>query len=297
MQSALEAYFGWIQFERRLSPRTVAAYRSDLDAHRLRMAARGIDSWEAITVEHLREDLAELHDLARASRSRARVRSSLRGFYRYLFRERLTSRDASEDLEGPRVDRLVPQTLAHDDLDRLLASVGGNAPREQRDRALFELAYGAGLRVSELIGLRGDQCDLRERWIRVEGKGNKERLLPLGRPAADALTTYLLNGRPALLGRRADPKLLFLNGRGGGLSRMGFWKLLRRRAAAAGVEAPRVHPHLLRHSFATHVLEGGASLRVVQELLGHAHLKTTEIYTAVHGDRLRRVHREYHPRG
>ncbi|MBK8230378.1 MAG: tyrosine recombinase [Candidatus Eisenbacteria bacterium] len=296
MRTAIDDYLFHLQFERQLSPRTIAAYRSDLEQHLARLTARGIVDWTAVDTDLLRHDLASLHDLGRAARSRTRLRSALRGFYRYLRREARIPLDPTQELEGPRAGRPIPGSMTSNEILRLLEATLGERPLDLRDRAMFELAYGAGLRVSELLSLESASVDLRERWVRVRGKGDKERLIPLGKPAVAALQSWLAE-RPRLLGRRRDPGLFFLNVRGGPLSRMGFWKILRERARASGVRPEEIHPHLLRHTFATHLLEGGASLRTVQELLGHAQLKTTEIYTAVDRARLRQVHREFHPRG
>lgn len=297
LQALLEDYVFHLTFERRLADRTVGAYRSDLEAHLRTLTDWGIEDPVLITREHLREYLAHLHDQGHAPRSRLRARSSLRGFYRYLVREGRISEDPSHQLEGPRPVRELPKVLTTEEIDRLFESTGGSRPLDVRDRALLEIAYGTGARASELVGLGTEEVDLRERWVRIQGKGSKERLVPLGKPAAEAVRHYLRSARHLLLGGREDPGRVFLNARGGVLSRMGFWKILRKRAVAAGLRAAGIHPHVLRHSFATHLLQGGASLRVVQELLGHAHLKTTEIYTAVDRDYLRRVHQEFHPRG
>jgi len=297
MESLLEGWEVHLSFERRLSPRTVAAYRADLAGHLAFLQARGIARPEQVTAEHLREYLAELHDRGHAPRSRLRVRSALRGFYRWLVRERRIEADPSADLEGPRRVKEVPRTLTEEEIGRLLEACGGPRDLDRRDRALLEIAYGTGLRVSELVGLGNEEVDLRENWVRVRGKGRKERVVPLGQPARNALRAYFHQVRPQLLGERRDPGTIFLNARGGPLTRMGFWLILRRRARQAGLNLRAVHPHVLRHSFATHLLQRGASLRVIQELLGHSSLSTTEIYTAVDRNYLHRVHREYHPRG
>jgi integrase/recombinase XerD len=293
----LDAWIFHLSFERRLSPRTVSSYRCDLLGHLRFLRERGVRSPEEVTPALLRESIADLHDRGRTVRSRLRARSSMRSFYRWLLREHHVENDPSHEIEGPRLSRRLPRVLTEAEVQQLLESCGGHTPPETRDRALLEIAYGAGLRVSELVGLGNEDVDFRESWIRVRGKGSKERLVPLGGPARDALRRYTSQGRFELLGRRADPGKMFLNARGGALSRMGFWLILRKRAARAGLEPARVHPHLLRHSFATHLLRGGASLRVVQELLGHSDLSTTEIYTAVDREFMNRIHREFHPRG
>jgi integrase/recombinase XerD len=202
--------------------------------------------------------------------------------------------DPTAELPAPRRERRLPHALPIDDIERLLAQPEGEAPLALRDRALLEVAYGSGLRVSELVGLTRDRVDLREQALTVAGKGDKERTVPFGRAARQALEVYLERARPRLCARARHDRV-FANARGGPLSRMGFWKILRGHARAAAL-AVRVHPHALRHSFATHLLEGGADLRVVQELLGHASIATTSIYTHLDRGYLREVHRSFHPR-
>jgi integrase/recombinase XerD len=295
-EEILGAYLDHLRLERRLSIRTIEAYRADLGQHLVWLAEHGRRGPESVDAEALREDLARLHEAGRSRVSQQRYRSSLRGFYRHLTREGWIPADPSADLEGPRVRRRLPRCLSIEEMDRLLAAATGDSPLEFRDRAMIEVAYGAGLRVSELVGLGAEDCDLEGRVVRVRGKGDRERLVPLGESACEAVRAYLREGRP-LLGRKKRSHRLFLNRFGGGFSRMGFYRVLVRRGGAAGIAADRLHPHILRHSFATHLLEGGASLRIVQELLGHRSLSTTEIYTGVDRGFLRKVHRRFHPRG
>ena len=292
----LDGFVEHLAFEKRLSPRTVDAYASDIRAY-----LSALEDWEVAPHEAdtdvLREYLARLHDLGHAASSRQRARSALRSFYRHLASRGQVKSDPARELEAPSKAKTLPRVLTIEQVEALLAACEGTKAAEIRDRALIETAYGTGTRVSELVGLGSEDVDLRDRWIRVRGKGSKERLLPLGDAAATAIGAYLGGPRGHLLGRRSDPGVLFLNQRGGGLSRLGFWRILRKRAIEGGLPSSAVHPHVLRHSFATHLLHGGASLRVVQELLGHSSLKTTEIYTAVDRDYLRHVHHEFHPRG
>jgi integrase/recombinase XerD len=221
----------------------------------------------------------------------------LRGFYEYCVRNGHLPRDPAESLPAPRRSRRLPRVLTVDEAARLVSTPVGQEPPALRDRAMLELMYGLGLRVSELLELTVDRVDLTSGFVRVMGKGSRERVLPLEGAASRALVAWLERGRPSLThGRgRAPASTVFLNQRGGRLSRMGFWKILRAHGRAAGLER-ELHPHLLRHSFATHMLEGGADLRVVQELLGHASITTTQIYTEVDRDYLREVHRSFHPR-
>jgi site-specific recombinase XerD len=292
----LNAYLDHLRLEKRLSTRTVESYRGDLVQHLACLTEHGCPALEEVGTELLRTDLARLHEAGRSRSSQQRYRSSLRGFYRFMTREGWIKKDPSVDLEGPRTSRRLPRALTRDEVARLLAASRGDSPLDSRDLAMIEVAYGAGLRVSELVGLGAEECDLENRMIRVRGKGDRERLVPLGRPACDAVQSYLSAGRPRIA-RGNRSRRLFLNRLGGGLSRMGFYRILVRRGRAAGIERSRLHPHILRHSFATHLLEGGASLRIVQELLGHRSLATTEIYTAVDRGFLRKVHRSFHPRG
>lgn len=295
-EETVDAYLDHLRLERRLSPRTVLSYRSDLLQHLAFLASRGCGAWSRVDTETLRDDLARLHGEGRARRSQQRYRSSLRGFYRFLLREGWIDQDPSGELEGPRTPRNLPKTLTHEEIDAILAACEGEDPLDLRDRAMMEVAYGAGLRVSELVGLGSEECDLENRWVRVVGKGDRERVVPLGVPACRSVRRYIRRARPLLVGTRHCPRL-FVNRFGRPLSRMGFFRILRRRGAAASIDPLRLHPHLLRHTFATHLLEAGASLRIVQELLGHRSLATTEIYTAVDRSFLRRVHRRFHPRG
>ncbi len=295
-EGALDAYLDHLRLERRLSERTVVSYRSDLVQHIAFLRECGAASFAAVDTEVLRRDLARLHGEGRARRSQQRYRSSLRGFYRFLVSEGWLAADPCKDLEGPRVTRRLPESLTIEEVERLIDATAGRDPLDVRDRAMIEVAYGGGLRVSELVGLGAEEIDIENRCVHVHGKGGHERLVPLGRPAIAAVRQYLRSGRPGLLGDGRNERL-FVNRRGGALTRMGFFRLLRRRAMAAGLSGSRVHPHLLRHTFATHLLQNGASLRVVQELLGHRSLTTTEIYTAVNATYLRQIHRKHHPRG
>jgi integrase/recombinase XerD len=293
----LASWAGHLAFERRLSPHTVNAYRSDLARHFSWLRERRVGRAELVTAELVGEFLACLHDGGSAARSRLRARSSLRGFYGWLLRERRLERDPMANLERQGVAHELPRVLDEEDIERLLEACRGTRPRDRRDLALVETAYGAGLRASELVGLGSEDVDFHEHWLRVRGKGDKERMVPLGQPSVIALRDWFAQGRSELLGRRRDPGRVFLNARGGPLTRVGLWKILRRRAGVAGIDLTAVHPHILRHSYATHLLRRGAPLRVVQELLGHANLATTEIYTQLDRSYLHRVHHEFHPRG
>ena len=273
----------------RLAPRTVEAYRRDLaDA-----AAFLEASPDKATPDRLAAYVASMRARGLAATTIGRRIAALRSFYRHQMLIGARADNPAAELDLPRRARTLPRTLSPGEAERLIEAASGTAPRALRDRALVELMYGAGLRVSEAVGLDRSGVDLERRLVRCLGKGSKERVVPIGREAADALRRYLARGRP-FLDRRHRPEL-FLNAQGGALTRAGAFLILRKLAAAAGLEPDRVHPHLLRHSFATHLLEGGADLRSVQEMLGHADLSTTERYTHVSDRRRRELFFQAHP--
>ena len=271
------------------SPRTVDAYRRDLRALRSHLGK----PVAAATVEELERYTAQLRADGLSTATIARRTAAARSFYRH--QQLLGARDdnPAAALALPRRTRRLPRTLSPGEAERLIEAAAGVEPRALRDQALVELLYGAGLRVSEAVSLDKSGVDLDERLVRVVGKGGKERIVPVGRHATAALRRYLARGRPYLDSRHRPE--LFLNARGGALTRAGAFLILRRLAARAGLEPERVHPHLLRHSFATHLLEGGADLRSVQEMLGHADLSTTELYTHVTDRRRRELYFRAHP--
>jgi integrase/recombinase XerD len=273
----------------RRAPRTVEAYRRDLADLASFLGRPPADA----RAEELESWLADLRGRGQAPSSVARRAAAARTFYRHLVAlgERADNPAAAVDL--PRRRRRLPRSLSLGEVERLIGAANGTTPRSLRDRALVELLYGAGLRVSEAVGLELGAVDLEERTVRCVGKGDKERVVPLGGRAAEAVRRYLARGRP-YLDRRRRPEL-FLNAQGGALTRAGAFLVLRRLAAKAGLEPERIHPHLLRHSFATHLLEGGADLRSVQEMLGHADLATTELYTHVSDRRRRETYFSAHP--
>jgi integrase/recombinase XerD len=273
----------------RRAARTVDAYRRDLDS-----LARSLSRPLATaTTEELELWIAELRAQGLAPSTVARRIAAARTFFRHLVLLGDRSDNPAADLDLPRRTRRLPRTLSAGEAERLIDAAAGSAPRTLRDRALVELLYGAGLRVSEAVGLVRSSVDLEQRLVRCVGKGDKERIVPIGRQAADALRRYVAHGRPDLDARHRSE--LFLNARGGPLTRAGAFLIIRRLAEKAGLEPGRVHPHLLRHSFATHLLEGGADLRSVQEMLGHADLATTELYTHVTDRRRRELYFQAHP--
>ena len=273
----------------RLAPRTVDAYRRDL-AHLAGWLGR---SPEGASGEDLAAYVAQLRADGLAATTIARRLAAVRSFFRHQVLLGARGDNPAAEVELPKRRRTLPRTLSPAEAERLLEAAAGTTPRALRDQALAELLYGAGLRVSEAVTLDRQAVDLENRLVRCLGKGSKERVVPIGRPAAEALRRYLARGRPHL-DRRHRPEL-FLNAHGGPLTRQGAFLVLRRLAAKAGLEPERVHPHLLRHSFATHLLEGGADLRAVQEMLGHADLATTELYTHVSDRRRRELYFQAHP--
>jgi integrase/recombinase XerD len=275
----------------RRAPKTVEAYRRDLSA---------LGAWldgpvAQVTTERLEQYLAELRAAGLSPATIGRRVAAVRSFFRHQTLLGLCTENPAAELELPRRRRTLPRTLSPAEAERLVEAASGATPRALRDRALVELLYGAGLRVSEAVGLEKGSVDLEGRLVRCIGKGSKERVVPIGRQAVTALRRYLSRGRP-FLDTRHRPEL-FLNAKGGGLTRAGAFLILRRLAAKAGLEPERIHPHLLRHSFATHLLEGGADLRSVQEMLGHADLATTELYTHVSDRRRRELYFQAHPHG
>ena len=271
----------------RRAPKTVDAYRRDLTA---------LTAWldgpiGRITTEQLEQYIAELRAAGLAPATIARRVAAIRSFFRHQTLLGTRADNPAAELDLPRRRRTLPRTLSPAEAERLVEAAAGTTPRTLRDRALVELLYGAGLRVSEAVGLDKSSVDLDSRLVRCIGKGSKERVVPIGREAAQALRRYLSRGRP-YLDTRHRPEL-FLNAKGGGLTRAGAFLILRRLAEKAGLEPERVHPH--RHSFATHMLEGGADLRSVQEMLGHADLATTELYTHVTDRRRRELYFQAHP--
>ena len=291
-------FLAYLEFERGLSRNTLEAYRTDLLQLGHYLDREGLD---ALTVGH-DELVAFLGELADGSEGRPPVSPAtlqrklacLRSFYRHLRREERVEHDPTARLRGPRKAQRLPTVLARGEVDRLLAQPEGDTPAALRDRALLELMYACGLRATEAIELEVSDLDLDAGLLRARGKGAKERLVPVGRRAVHALRTWLTRGRPLLVGERLEPRL-FVNRRGGGLTRQGLYKIVQRHARSAGLER-KMSPHTLRHTFATHLLAGGCDLRALQEMLGHADIATTQIYTHLSAERLKDVYFQAHPR-
>jgi integrase/recombinase XerD len=291
----LDVFDNLLSLEKGSSINTREAYRRDMERLITYATMKGIADPSALTPKLLREYVYYLKDIGLAPASIRRSISATRSYFKFLLGEGLLPKDPSEKLETPKAWRTLPEVLSVAEIEKLLGSPKVEEPLAFRDRALFELAYGAGLRVSEWITLQVRDLALEEGLVRVFGKGSKERLVPLGRRAIGAVATYLAELRPRL-DKGQSKGILFLNARGTPLSRMGAWKILKHHVERSGI-TKHVTPHTLRHSFATHLLEGGADLRAVQEMLGHASIATTQIYTHVDRDYLRKVHKQFHPRG
>ncbi len=294
MSALVDAYLSHLAVERRLSPNTVESYRRDL-AHLQQFAAgleRAVEDLDRRDLEAL---VRQLMGEGRAPTSVARAVACFRGFYRFLIVSSHRAVNPSADLEAPRAWKTLPKFLSMADVDQLLAAPDPATPRGLRDRAMIEVLYATGLRVSELIHLKPQDVNLESGFLTTTGKGRKQRLVPLGDEAAAWVVRYLKEARPALLKKRTSPRL-FVNARGGaGLSRIGFWKILTAYGRQCGLGGS-LSPHVLRHSFATHLLERGADLRAIQMMLGHSDLSTTQIYTHILEARLRAVYDKFHPR-
>ena len=291
-------FLAYLEFERGLSRNTLEAYRSDLLQFGAHLQRSGAD---ALTARH--SDLADfVSDLAAGGEDRPAVSAAtlqrkvacLRSFYRHLRRQDLITDDPTAHLRAPKQARRLPQVLSRDEVAKLLEAPHGTEPAALRDRALLELMYACGLRASEAIGLEIGDIDLEAGILRARGKGSKERLVPIGTEASRALSIYISRGRPRMVGDRLEARL-FVNHRGAGLTRQGLYKIVQRHARTAGLES-KMSPHTLRHTFATHLLAGGCDLRSLQEMLGHADIATTQIYTHLSAERLKDVYYDAHPR-
>jgi len=291
----VEQFADFLTFERGLSDRTIKAYHRDLDRFLDFLDRRGVRRPGEIDHGDLRAHVYELKDRGLAASTIRRAQSALRTYFAFLLAEGVVESDPSERMESPRTGRRLPTVLSTEEAEALLAAVDESSPLHWRDRAILEVLYATGIRVSELVSLSLADLDLDEGFLTVFGKGAKERIVPVGGPAIRALERYLRELRPELRAGGGGG-VVFLSHRGNPLSRMTIWNVVTDCAERAGIEK-KVSPHTLRHSFATHLLEGGADLAAVQELLGHADISTTQIYTHVDREYLRTVHREHHPRG
>jgi integrase/recombinase XerD len=297
----LRAYLDHLSVERGLAPNTLSSYRRDLRRYLAHLGSRSVASPADVTeadvsafLVSMREGDADHPALAAISAARAVV--AVRGFHRFLLRDGLVGTDPARGVRPPSLPKRLPKAISVEDVEALLTAAGAEqTPRAVRDRALLELLYGSGARISEAVGLDVDELDMTSGTVRLLGKGSKERVVPVGSYAREAVSAYLVRGRPVLAAAGDGSPALFLNARGGRLSRQSAWTVLGAAAERAGLRS-KISPHTLRHSFATHLLDGGADVRVVQELLGHASVTTTQVYTLVTVDRLREVYATSHPR-
>lgn len=295
MNEYLDLFLHYLTVERGLARNTLEAYGRDLARYLDFLEREKVTHPEAVSPAAVLRFLARLKEEGLSARSRARTLTALRMFHRFLLSEAIVTANPTARVEAPRGLNPLPHTLSPSDVERLLAAPAGDEPLEVRDRAMLELLYATGLRVSELVGLKLGDLQLDVGYLRAFGKRSKQRIVPLGEVAMAELRNYLGLGRP-FLDRGEGGGYLFLNRGGKGLTRQGFWKIIKRRALEAGIRK-RITPHTLRHSFATHLLENGADLRSVQTLLGHADISTTQIYTHVTRERLKKIHEQFHPRG
>jgi len=290
-----DLFLHYLAAERRLAENTLEAYQADLSAFLAFVAGHGITEPAQITANHIRDFLGHCHQQGISPRSNARRTSCLRAFFRFLLAEQLVPIDPTVLIDLPKPGRPLPKVLTVTEVDRLLAGTGDTTPLGLRNHAMLHLLYATGMRVSELVKLPVAAANLTAGYVRVLGKGNKERLVPFGEQARECLVVYLRDGRPHQLKKRRSD-FLFLTGRGTAMTRLRFWQIIREAARGAGIRKT-ISPHILRHSFATHLLENGADLRSVQMMLGHADIATTQIYTHVDGNRLKNLHQKFHPRG
>ena len=293
MQKIFDRYIQYLEAERNASPYTIRNYRADLADFFKFLKGTELTLLNEVDRHVLRDYLSHLAGRGIAKNSIARKLSAIRSFFRYLAREEIIPKNPVEQVSSPKLDKRLPSFLTKEEMERLLGAPDSSTPLGQRDRALLELLYASGLRVSELVSLTPEQIDLETNEIRVWGKGSKERMVLMGQPAAEAIKNYLREGRARLRGIKKS-SALFLNRYGQRLPERSVQRLLEQYAKKAGI-GKRVHPHMLRHTFATHLLEGGADLRVVQELLGHARLSSTQIYTHVTKGQARKVYLSAHP--
>ena len=294
LDAALDLFLVHVRVEKGLSANTVEGYGHDLRRYLDHLSGAGVTDWGRVERRDIQGHLAGLVEAGLSARSQARALSAIRSLHRLLAAERITPGDPADEVDSPRRERKLPQPLSPAECEALLAAPDPRTPSGRRDRAMLELLYATGLRVSELVGLRLNDVNLETRVLVARGKGNKERLVPVGAPAAESVKAWLAGARQLLLKGRRSPDL-FVTLRGKRMTRHGFARLLTRHCRTAGI-ARQVSPHKLRHSFATHLLAGGADLRAVQAMLGHADVATTQIYTHVDTTQARRLYDRFHPR-
>jgi integrase/recombinase XerD len=295
MTQDLQTFIHYLAVERGLARNTLESYERDLTQYIDFLRGQGVGSLRESTKSHILNYLLRLKREGRAAATVSRAMVAIRSLYRFLFQERMIDSDPSQHMDTPKVEKRLPKVLSVEEVEALLAAPQTSDPPGVRDKAMLELLYATGMRVSELISLNVSDVNLEMGFVRCTGKGSKERIVPLGRLAGAAVEAYIRNARPRLIKRGKPEEALFVNHLGTRLTRQGFWKIIKGYARSAGI-VKEITPHTLRHSFATHLLENGADLRAVQEMLGHADIATTQIYTHVTKSRMKEVYDRTHPR-
>lgn len=293
MEVCIQLYKNYIKLERSLSPKTVEAYLHDVE--KLNDFLGGRKKLEEVELSDLQSFLASLYDEDMSARSQARIISGLKSFYKFMLYERRIAHDPTELLDAPKIGRHLPEVLSIPEIEAILNGIDLSKPEGHRNKAIIEVMYGCGLRVSEVVNLRISNLHFRENYVRIIGKGDKERLVPIGHTAQQAILLYLEGYRMHLKIKKGEEDFVFLNRRGSRLSREMIFMMIKEMAAAAGIRKT-ISPHTFRHSFATHLVEGGADLRAVQEMLGHESITTTEIYTHLDREYVKNIIEQYHPR-
>ncbi|TYS19007.1 site-specific tyrosine recombinase XerD [Rossellomorea vietnamensis] len=296
MESRLQDFIHFLIVERGLAKNSVESYQRDLKNYlKFLQNVDSVQKWDEVNRVNITGFLGHLKNEGKSSKTLARHVASIRSFHQFLLREKVTEQDPSVHIESPKMERSLPKVLSIDEVEALLEAPQESTPLGIRDKAMLEVLYATGIRVSELIKLQMDDVHLNMGFVRCIGKGNKERIIPIGKAAISVLKKYLHEGRSQLVSKKHKDESLFLNHHGKGLSRQGFWKILKGLASEAKI-SKELTPHTLRHSFATHLLENGADLRAVQEMLGHVDISTTQIYTHVTKTRMKDVYSKFHPR-
>lgn len=294
MKEFIEAFLNYLSVERGLAKNTLVSYKRDLESYTDFLSSKGIDTLAKTKREDITDFMLRQKDRGLSPNSISRSLAAIKVFYRFLVRERILALDPTSLIDSPKLWKKIPETLSLNEVDALLVQPNTRDRQGLRDRAILEALYATGMRVSEAVNLKADNVNLEIGFLRCIGKGNKERVVPLGKKAVASIDRYLQSSRPSFL-KDKKSELLFLNRFGNSISRQSLWKMIKKYAREAGIKKP-MRPHILRHSFATHLLERGADLRSVQEMLGHANISTTQIYTHINKDRLKSIHRMFHPR-
>jgi len=296
LKKAIRVYLSYLQIERGASENTISSYTNDLLLFEKFLNEKFNIELENIEKMHIRAFVLELHKMGYSPSSIMRIFSAIRGFFKYLLREEIIRKDPVKGVLLPKFQRGLPKPLTFEEVEKLLSAPDTSTPIGLRDSAMLEMMYAAGLRVSELLFLKTENLNLTYGYVRIRGKGRKERLVPIGEVAIERVREYIEKARGILLGKKRESEYLFVNRRGNRMTRQRFWGIIKNYAKKCGIPLEKISPHVIRHSFATHLLERGADIVSVQHLLGHSSLTTTQIYTLVNKERLKKVYEEYHPR-